>query len=85
MQFYTGAKKVAKMVILGAFFRAQKTLFFAILGVFRGQKFFRRQIRVFQLFLPLEMIFLEKNFFEKIPPKMTIFATFFAPPCSCFM
>jgi len=57
---------------------AQKTPFFAILGV---KKFFQRRIRVFQLFLPLEMMLLEKNFFEKMPPKMTICATFFAPPC----
>ena len=34
MQFYTGAKKVAKMVILGTFFLDSKTLFFAILGGF---------------------------------------------------
>ena len=38
---------------------AQKTLFFAILGV---KKFFRCRIRVFQLFLPLEMAPSKKNF-----------------------
>ena len=40
---------------------------------FRGflgvKKFFRRRIRVFQLFLPLEMMFLEKKFFLKKCPQ----------------
>ncbi len=44
-----------------------------------GQKNF--WIRVFQLFLPLEMTFLEKKFFRKIDPKKFQNSTFFGTPC----
>ena len=69
------AKKWQKWSFWGHFFGLKKHSFFAILGV---KKFFRRRIRVFQLFLPLEMMFLEKNFFEKMALKNFKIAVFLA-------
>ena len=54
-----------------------KNTFFAILGVFGVKKFFGRRIRVFQPFLPLEMMFLEKNFLKKMPSKIGKILVFF--------
>ena len=54
-----------------------KNTFLAILrGFYGSKKIFGRRIRVFQLFLPLEMTFLEKNFFEKLTQKISKFYFF---------
>ena len=51
-------------------------------GLLWVKKFFWRQNRVFQLFLPLEMMFLEKKFFRKNGPQKFQNCGFFAPPCT---
>ena len=80
MRYYV--EKLGKIAIfydLGS----KNTLFCHFRGFLGVKKFFRRRIRVFQLFLPLEMTFLEKNF-RKIDPKKFQNSTFFGTPCTFF-
>jgi len=57
-------KKSGKNGHFGGIFSGLKnTLFCHFRRFLAVKKIFRRRIRVFQLFLPLEMMFLEKNFF----------------------
>ena len=65
-------KKSGKNGHFGDIFSGLKNTLFCHL------KIFRRRIRVFQLFLPLEMMFLEKKFFWKNAPKNDHFCHFFA-------
>ena len=60
--------KIGKIAI---FLRSglKKTWFFAILGIFWGQKFFLMPESCFQPILHLEMMFSEKNFSTKNDPK----------------
>jgi hypothetical protein len=54
-----------------------KNTFFCYFKGFLGvKKFFGRRIRVFQSFLPLEMMFLEKKFLKKCPQKLAKFSFF---------
>ena len=59
----------------------KNTFFCYFRGFFGVKKFFGRRIRVFQPFLPLEMMFLEKKFFsKKCPQKLAKFSFFFGHP-----
>ena len=50
-------------------FGVKNPVFFHFKGLLWVKKFFWRQNRVFQLFLPLEMMLLEKKFFRKNGPQ----------------
>ena len=60
-------KKVKKAIFRR--YDLQKTRFLHFMRFFGVEKFFGRQNRVFQPFLPLEMMFLKKKIFSKNLPK----------------
>ena len=71
-------KKVKKAIFRR--YDLQKTRFLHFMRFFGVEKFFGRRNRVFQPFLPLEMMFLEKKFSQKMPPKIGKILVFFGHP-----